>query len=760
MLVVVALSGCAVLSDFGGKEIHVSVNGNDANNGSARKPLKTIQAAAVKAQPGSTVTVHAGTYRERIDPPRGGASDAKRITYQAVPGDKVVITGSEPAKGWQKVDGDVWKRVIPSRYFGNFNPYVDKIRGDWFNPCGRVHHTGCVYLNGEWLAEAVSRDQVMKPAGKIPLWFAEVDGDDGACLMNIAKVKPSAGAAVSGGEPSFRYGGKAAACSEGGTCSGFIQNGHWLRFDDVDFGAGSESVEIRAAAQTGACGVVELRLDNPEGELLGNCEVTSTGDWQKWQNFTAKIKSVTGKKTLCLIFKTAKMDGGNTTIYAQFPGVDPNKEQVEINKRQTVFYPSKNFINYITVRGFTLENAAANWAPPSSEQTAIIGVNWSKGWIIEDNIIRNSKNCGVSLGKYGDGTDNTNDAGESDPYTACVRRALKNGWNKEAIGSHVVRNNHIYKCEQTGIVGSMGCAFSKIIGNELNDINSRRMFSGAEQAGIKLHGAIDVVIADNHIYRSGSFGLWLDWMAQGAQVTGNLFHDNNYAPDIFCEMQHGPMIIANNILLSDRAFWFNSKGIAVAHNLITGQFDSTPFDGRNTPFHPAHSTEIAGLHNAPAGDHRFYNNLYAGRWNGNAVNNAALPCFASGNVYTKGSVISKFDTDALVKPDFDAGVKLLETNGSWYVEVNIDSKWSSEQKHQLVTTELLGKAKIPGLPYENPDGTTLKIGNDYFGIKRDAGNPYPGPFEVKDGGKLKLKVWPKNEKSVDRQSAQRANSDQ
>ena len=47
-----------------------------------------------------------------------------------------------------------------------------------------------------------------------------------------------------------------------------------------------------------------------------------------------------------------------------------------------------------------------------------------------------------------------------------------------------------------------------------------------------------------------------------------------------------------------------------------------------------------------------------------------------------------------------------------------------------MTTELLGKAKIPNLPYENPDGSPLAIDTDYFGKKRDAGNPFPGPFEV------------------------------
>ena len=76
------------------KEFHVSVSGNDTAKGSASKPFKTISAAARVAQPGDVITVHQGTYRERVNPPRGGTSDTKRIVYQAAPGEKVEIKGS------------------------------------------------------------------------------------------------------------------------------------------------------------------------------------------------------------------------------------------------------------------------------------------------------------------------------------------------------------------------------------------------------------------------------------------------------------------------------------------------------------------------------------------------------------------------------------------------------------------------------------------------------------------------------------------
>ena len=429
--------------------------------------------------------------------------------------------------------------------------------------------------------------------------------------------------------------------------------------------------------------------------------------------------------------------------------MDPNKAQVEINVRPTVFTPGKTGIDYITVRGFDLRNAATNWAPPSAAQYGIVSAYWCKGWIIEDNEISYSRCSGVALGKYGDKFDNTNDAGSADPYTDCVRRALKNGWNKATVGGHIVRNNHIHHCEQTGVVGSLGCSFSKVTGNEIHDIHIRQLFGGAEMAGIKFHGAIDVVISGNHIYRCGdAAGIWLDWMAQNAQVTGNLLHDNTGGcGDMFLEMQHGPILVANNLFLSPRlSACLNSQGIAFTHNLLIGPIANARGDDRSTPFQKAHSTEFAGLYkatNGDSGDHRFYNNLFVAPSKLEAIDNSVLPCFVAGNVFTKGTQPSKFDVDALLRPDFDPGTKLVKKAGGWYLEINVDSKWASEGTRKLVTTELLGKALVPSLPFDNPNGSPLKIDTDYFGNLRNPNNPFPGPFEVTQGGKKVFKVWPK-----------------
>jgi len=145
------------------KEYHVSVNGNDKNDGSTAKPFRTINFAAQLARPGDVVTVHQGTYREWINPARGGESDSKRIVYRAAQGEKAEIKGSEIITGWKLEKEGVWKIVLPNSFFGSYNPYRDTINGDWFVRQGRPHHTGEVFLNSKSLYERETLDKVFKP---------------------------------------------------------------------------------------------------------------------------------------------------------------------------------------------------------------------------------------------------------------------------------------------------------------------------------------------------------------------------------------------------------------------------------------------------------------------------------------------------------------------------------------------------------------------------------------------------------------------
>ena len=70
------------------------VDASDENLGTEAEPLKTIHRAAQLAQLGDTVLVHAGVYRERVAPARGGR-EGQPIVYTAAAREQVVIKGSD-----------------------------------------------------------------------------------------------------------------------------------------------------------------------------------------------------------------------------------------------------------------------------------------------------------------------------------------------------------------------------------------------------------------------------------------------------------------------------------------------------------------------------------------------------------------------------------------------------------------------------------------------------------------------------------------
>ena len=328
----------------------------------------------------------------------------------------------------------------------------------------------------------------------------------------------------------------------------------------------------------------------------------------------------------------AEQDGDETVIYANFQGKNPNEENVEINVRRECFFPSEYGINYITVSGFVVTKAATTWAPPAAFQDGMIGPNWSKGWIIEDCEISNSKCAGICLGKYLD-PDNEHYftykhvKSPTQMERDAVCKGQYHGWLKENIGSHIVRRCNIHNCEQGGIIGRMGGVFSVIEDNHIHHINNMMELGGAEISGIKMHAAIDVIYRRNYIHHC-TMGIWCDWEAQGTRITQNLFHDHQrpefakqlpggmMSQDIFIEVSHGPTLIDNNIMLSDVSLRMATEGVAMVHNLLCGSFTAVDAGTtwRYTPYHIPHRTEVMGFMTILHGDDRFYNNIFVQKW--------------------------------------------------------------------------------------------------------------------------------------------------
>ncbi|RCX14818.1 dockerin type I repeat protein [Anaerobacterium chartisolvens] len=99
------------------------------------------------------------------------------------------------------------------------------------------------------------------------------------------------------------------SCSEGGECVGYIENGDYTVYTNLDFESGAKGFKARVASATSG-GNIEIRLDSITGSVIGTCAVPGTGDWQNWVDVRCDVSGVSGKHDLYL-----KYTGGSGYLF-------------------------------------------------------------------------------------------------------------------------------------------------------------------------------------------------------------------------------------------------------------------------------------------------------------------------------------------------------------------------------------------------------------------------------------------------------------
>lgn len=167
------------------REIHVNCQhplASDENEGTIDRPLKTVNAAAQIATPGTRVLIHAGTYRETIHPARGGTGPGRMISYEAYQGEEVIIKASvevrdfKPSVGWRVGRGfrrgqvpeglKIWEIELNSEDFKGYNPFCavnvlhDRLylEYDKTDMTPYLNRRGMVFVDG-------------KPMQQVPLYY-------------------------------------------------------------------------------------------------------------------------------------------------------------------------------------------------------------------------------------------------------------------------------------------------------------------------------------------------------------------------------------------------------------------------------------------------------------------------------------------------------------------------------------------------------------------------------------------------------------
>jgi len=407
-----------------------------------------------------------------------------------------------------------------------------------------------------------------------------------------------------------------------------------------------------------------------------------------------------------------RVDKEKTITRANFGKANPNAEMTEINVRESIFMPQITGLKYITVDGFHFMHAAANWAPPGLEfQMGAVGTRMGRHWIIQNCTIINARCVGIILG-HAPGVD-YNDI--------------------DAFGDHIIRNNIIRRCGQAGIAGQKGATRSLISGNFIEDTNYRKEFGGWETAAIKFHNSVDTVISGNLIrgvfhQQQGAFGIWIDYANQGIRITGNVIY-NTQAATVFLEMDHGPTLVDNNILIG-KEVRSNSEATVFAHNLFVDcGYQYNPDTKRRSAYYTPHTTKAVGRKTGTPQDEMWFNNIFI-RQGLDDVKDA--PGYKSDyNIFLEGARKSSFGDEISIVDPLVTGFELENHPVGVTIRFSMNDD-ASRLKGPWVDTGLVGIFSTVGQSIEDRFGNPIKVDTDINGKKFT--KPFAGPLaDIKQG---------------------------
>ncbi len=454
-----------------------------------------------------------------------------------------------------------------------------------------------------------------------------------------------------------------------------------------------------------------------------------------------------------------------TTIWANFGGANPNTSLAEINVRKQVFgpyhYPSasgRDPISYITVEGFVLAQAAPQWgatplvsAQPPSE--ALINTYWSQGWVIRNNIIRDSSAICVGATVHWD------QVGSGYDGYAWFQTAPFPGWGWLNLGVHTVEDNEIRDCQQGGIIGNNSWVGSVFQRNLIHRINEYGLLGGANILGIKIAGTIDATISHNIVRDvrapandlNANQGLWIDFANQGTRVSGNIVYDiedtsSTSGQPLFLERNHGPILVDNNVFVANqptrRYFEQRSEHTVFAHNLTFGKQEVPPSNTGFPRFWQPHSS-LSGCTKCPQIDPRddkYYNNIFVA---GNAIDTTLTGYEEDYNVFYLG-VVQGIGANSVNHFWLDPQLTITEPAPR---TVTVSFRANSAPltlNGPVVDPSLAGTNFYNGQSIEDRNGNGITVDTDILGNPRDA-TPTAGPLEnlsVKEPNEITLTVGP------------------
>ena len=153
-----------------------------------------------------------------------------------------------------------------------------------------------------------------------------------------------------------------------------VNNGDWLAIGGVDFGEnGAETFEAEIAGLAG--GSIELRLDSPDGELIGTLDVKS-GNGDEFTTLSCSVENAVGEHTLFFVYSGEGEDELMEVQSWQFTEKEPEKDVDKTALKEAINKASEiNSSEYTTASleklYEALEAAKGVYEDENAEQAAV-----------------------------------------------------------------------------------------------------------------------------------------------------------------------------------------------------------------------------------------------------------------------------------------------------------------------------------------------------------------------------------------------------
>ena len=650
---------------------YVNCNAPREGNGLKETPFRHINDAAKIARPGDEVVVAPGVYRESVHPVHAGTEE-QRIVYRSEVPLGAEITGAELLTGWKKEKGKVWVNRVNNGVFGAWNPYVEKVEGDWyFAPI--VRHTGSVYLNDLAMYETASLAECRK--GKPDphawnqedakyLWYSEQDGDETVIYANFQGKDPNREKV----EIAVRR--NCFMPEENGigyiTVSGFVVC------------KGATTWAPPAAYQDGLIGPHWSK-----GWIIEDCEVYGS--------------------RCCGISLGKYLDPENDLYFFRKRVKSPTQMERDAVCRGQYHGWLKEKVGSHIVRRCHIHHC---------EQTGIVGRMGGVFSTIEDCHIHDictsaqlggAETAGIKLHAAIDVT-----------VRRChIHNCIMGIWfDWEAQGARITQNLLHDNHRADGVDQAPGAMFNCDVFIEVGHgptLVDNNVLMSKVSVVIPSEG-----IACVHNLMLGSFGLinsGVDSVVNGQREPRYTPYHIRHRTEVagFMTILHGDDRIYNNIFVQHYPVTDDTKTPCDAdyQHAGTACFDIFPtYEEWFKPFDRREPANMGGLAAAHFGH---------------------LPVWVEGNAYFGGANVCKHEQHHLVA-DKRTKVKaeLKEQDGKWILKTNAAAALK-DFRDGIITSEILGCAFEPEQRFENPDGTEIIFDRDYFGAHRGV-NALPGPF--------------------------------